>query len=87
MLKTSDLHVTETRALMTPEQLKSELPITEAAAQVVAETRDRIRKILRQEDNHRLLVIVGPCSIHDIKAAREYGEKLMPLREELKDKL
>ena len=87
MLKTSDLHVTETRALMTPEQLKSELPITEAAAQVVAETRDRIRKILRQEDNHRLLVIVGPCSIHDIKAAREYGEELMPLREELKDKL
>ena len=88
MLKTSDLHVIETRALMTPEQLKSELPITETAAQVVAETRDRIRKILRQEDDHhRLLVIVGPCSIHDIKAAREYGEKLMILREELKDKL
>ena len=87
MLKTSDLHVIETRALMTPEQLKSELPITEAASQVVAETRDRIRKILRQEDDDRLLVIVGPCSIHDIKAAREYGEKLMPLREELKDKL
>ena len=87
MLKTSDLHVIETRALMTPEQLKSELPITEAASQVVAETRDRIRKILRQEDDDRLLVIVGPCSIHDIKAAREYGEKLMPLREELKNKL
>ena len=87
MLKTSDLHVTETRALMTPEHLKAELPITEAAAQVVAETRDRIRKILRQDDGDRLLVIVGPCSIHDIKAAREYGEKLMPLREELKDKL
>ena len=87
MLKTSDLHVTETRALMTPEQLRSELPITEAAAQVVAETRDRIRKILRQEDDDRLLVIVGPCSIHDIKAAHEYGEKLRSLREELKDKL
>jgi 3-deoxy-7-phosphoheptulonate synthase len=86
MFRTSDLHVVETRALMTPDQLKSEFPMTDRAAEVVATTRERIRKILRQED-HRLLVIVGPCSVHDVKAAREYAEKLAVLRHELKDRL
>jgi 3-deoxy-7-phosphoheptulonate synthase len=86
MHKTSDLHVVETRTLMTPGSLKAELPITEAAAALVAGTRDRIRQILRGEDD-RILVIVGPCSVHDVKAAREYGEKLLPLRQKLQDKL
>ncbi|MBD2326494.1 3-deoxy-7-phosphoheptulonate synthase [Alkalinema sp. FACHB-956] len=86
MHKTSDLHVVDTRALMTPAKLKAEFPITEAAAALVADTRDRIRQILRKEDD-RLLVIVGPCSIHDVGAALEYGEKLLKLREALADKL
>lgn len=71
---------------MTPAKLKSEYPITESAAALVAQTRDRIRQILRKEDD-RLLVIVGPCSIHDVNAAYEYGEKLLKLRKELEDKL
>jgi 3-deoxy-7-phosphoheptulonate synthase len=86
MYKTNDLHVVETRALTSPAALKSELPITEAASSVVAETRERICHILSGRDK-RLLVIVGPCSIHDVKAAYEYGEKLAFLREQLKDKL
>ncbi len=86
MFRTSDLHVVETRALMTPDQLKAEFPMTDKAAEVVATTRERIRKILRQEDD-RLLVIVGPCSVHDVKAAREYAEKLSVLRHELRDQL
>jgi 3-deoxy-7-phosphoheptulonate synthase len=86
MFRTSDLHVVETRALMTPDQLKDEFPLTDKAAEVVATTRERIRKILRQEDD-RLLVIVGPCSVHDVKAAREYAEKLSVLRHELKGQL
>lgn len=86
MLRTSDLHVIETRALMTPEQLKSEFPMTEKASEVVTTAREKIRRILRQED-HRLLVIVGPCSVHDVKAAREYAEKLSVLRHELRDQL
>ena len=86
MYKTSDLHVTETRALITPDTLKAELPITETASDVVALTRDRIRKILRQEDD-RLLVVVGPCSIHDVNAGMEYAHKLAPLRDRLQDKL
>lgn len=86
MYKTNDLHVVETRTLITPSTLKTELPISEAAAALVADTRDRIRQILRQEDD-RLLVIVGPCSVHDVNAALEYSEKLLKLRHELRDKL
>jgi 3-deoxy-7-phosphoheptulonate synthase len=86
MHNTSDLHVVETRALTAPATLKSDIPITETAAELVAQTRDRIRQILRKEDD-RLLVIVGPCSIHDVNAAMEYGEKLAPLRRELEDRL
>lgn len=86
MHKTADLHVVETRPLLSPAFIHGELPITETAADLVAITRDRIRNILRGEDN-RLLVIVGPCSIHDVAAAHEYGEKLAILRAELKDYL
>ncbi|NJN30603.1 MAG: 3-deoxy-7-phosphoheptulonate synthase [Synechococcales cyanobacterium RM1_1_8] len=86
MRRTSDLHVVETRSLMTPASIHSEYPLTDEAAKLVGDTRDRIRNILRHED-HRLLVIVGPCSIHDVKAAHEYGHKLLALREELEQQL
>jgi 3-deoxy-7-phosphoheptulonate synthase len=66
--------------------LHFENPITEAAATLVSDTRDRIRNIMQNEDQ-RLLVIVGPCSVHDVKAAYEYGEKLVALRKELEDDL
>jgi 3-deoxy-7-phosphoheptulonate synthase len=86
MPKTSDLHVLETRPLISPALLHDELPITPAASTLVANTRDRIWNIMRNEDR-RLLVIVGPCSVHDIEAAYEYGQKLVALREELEDDL
>lgn len=86
MSKTFDLHVVETRPLLTPEELDQKFPLTEEAADLVVNTRQNIRQILKGEDT-RLLVIVGPCSIHDVNAAYEYGEKLIKLREELKDKL
>ncbi|MDX2217356.1 MAG: 3-deoxy-7-phosphoheptulonate synthase [Oculatellaceae cyanobacterium bins.114] len=86
MRRTSDLHVVETRPLLAPATLHAELPITEKAAALVGETRDRIRNILSGADP-RLLVIVGPCSIHDVNAAFEYGEKLTALRQELEDDL
>lgn len=86
MHKTYDLHVVETRPLISPSTLHHELPITETAATLISETRDRIRNILRHEDP-RLLVIVGPCSVHDVKAAYEYGQQLIALREELSDRL
>ncbi|ASC70502.1 Phospho-2-dehydro-3-deoxyheptonate aldolase [Halomicronema hongdechloris C2206] len=86
MHKTQDLHVVETRPLVSPALLHHELPMSEKAAALVADTRDRIRTILYNED-HRLLVIVGPCSVHDVKAAYEYGQKLAELRQELADRL
>ncbi|UBF29737.1 3-deoxy-7-phosphoheptulonate synthase [Kovacikia minuta CCNUW1] len=86
MRKTYDLHVVETRPLLSPAYIHSELPISEKAATVVSETRDRIRNILQGNDQ-RLLMIVGPCSIHDVNAALEYGEKLARLRTELEDQL
>ncbi|HHP7230297.1 MAG TPA: 3-deoxy-7-phosphoheptulonate synthase, partial [Xenococcaceae cyanobacterium] len=86
MKNTSDLHVTETRPLLSPAFIKSEFPLTEPAATLVTQTRDRIREILSGKD-HRLLVIVGPCSIHDVEAAKEYGARLARLRQELHQEL
>ena len=85
-LKTSDLHVVETCPLLAPVEVKAELPITNTIAKVVSEARARIRNILSGSD-HRLLVVVGPCSIHDVKAAREYAEKLASFRDGVNDAL
>ncbi len=86
MQKTYDLHVVETRPLISPALLHHELPIAEAATDLVANTRAHIRNIMCNEDR-RLLVVVGPCSVHDIQAAYEYGQKLVTLRKELEDDL
>ena len=85
-LKTSDLHVVETCPLLAPVEVKAELPITNAIAKVVSDARARIRNILNGSDR-RLLVVVGPCSIHDVKAAREYAEKLAKFRDGVGDAL
>ena len=66
MRPTQNLHVKELTRLLTPRALKTELPASEATNETVATSRERIQNILRQEDP-RLLVVVGPCSIHDIK--------------------
>jgi 3-deoxy-7-phosphoheptulonate synthase len=86
MYQTQDLHIVETRPLVSPALLHHEFPMTDEAAMVVAETRDRIRNILYNEDR-RLLVIVGPCSVHDVDAAYDYGRKLSSLRHELSGQL
>jgi len=86
MQQTHDLHVVETRPLVSPALLHHEFPITPEAAQLVAEARDRIRHILYNEDR-RLLVIVAPCSVHDIDAAYDYGQRLVNLRHELSGQL
>ena len=86
MRRTADLHVLETLPLLSPDNLRNELPMTERAADTVANARDAIRGLLNGGDQ-RLLVIVGPCSIHDLDAAREYARLLMPLRVALADRL
>src|ERR1700727_2153196 len=72
---TDDLRITWTKVVLPPAFLEEELPITEAASATVFKARNEIINILNAKDS-RLLVVVGPCSIHDTKAAREYAELL-----------
>src|SRR5918994_561548 len=76
--ETDDLRITQVRPLIPPAILLEEIPISERASNVVASTRDAIADVLKGRDA-RLVVIVGPCSIHDPRAALEYAERLKPL--------
>lgn len=86
MRQLHDLNIHSTTVLMTPEELKKKIPMTEQAAQAVEKGREQIKNILDRKDP-RLFVVVGPCSIHDVKAAREYGKRLKALALELQDTL
>jgi 3-deoxy-7-phosphoheptulonate synthase len=86
MYRTQDLHVKEIVRLSTPRELKAQTPSREAVNATVARSRERVIRILRQEDP-RLLVVIGPCSIHDEKSALEYAEKLNVLRKEFADRM
>ena len=83
---TDDLRIRELKELATPEQVMRELPRTLTATRVVLAARNAIHAILNGNDE-RLLVVVGPCSIHDPEAAVDYAEKLATLRERLADRL
>ncbi len=83
---TDDLRISAIKTLSSPETVLSDLPITEAASKTVFDTRQAIYRLLDNQDD-RLLVIIGPCSIHDPAAALEYANWLKPLMDELKDDL
>ena len=70
--------------LITPGELKSKLPISAAAAATIETGRETIQNILNRKDP-RIIVVVGPCSIHDIEAAKEYAHRLAELAEEIKE--
>ncbi len=84
--KTDDLRISGLQEVLPPEELHREYPISEAASDTVHSARLAIHKILQGESD-RLLVIVGPCSIHDTEAGREYAALLKPLMDELVDDL
>ena len=84
--QTDDVRVLEIKKLISPEELLTEAPITEAAAKNVFETRQAIHRVLHGADD-RLLVIIGPCSIHDVAAAKEYAQQLQEARRHLEDQL
>jgi 3-deoxy-7-phosphoheptulonate synthase len=86
MQKTSDINVVETRALPSPAQLLTELPKTDAQAEFIARTRREIHRLIFTDDK-RFLLIVGPCSIHDLKAGREYATRLAALAREVSDRV
>jgi len=70
--KTEDIHIQWTNVVLPPVFLEEEQPVTEAASETIFGSRREITEILSGQDS-RLVVLVGPCSIHDTKAAREYG--------------
>lgn len=86
MENTDNLRIKEIKPVANPIDLLNALPITAAAAKTVSQARQDTHKILHGEDD-RLLVVVGPCSIHDTKAAREYADWLLKLRHEFADTL
>jgi 3-deoxy-7-phosphoheptulonate synthase len=86
MFKTQDLHVREIVRLPSPKAVKAAFPASPEAVATVATSRERLIRILRQEDP-RLLVVVGPCSIHDQRSALEYAHRLNGLRQELADRM
>ena len=77
-------HISSEKVLITPMQLKQQIPLSEQGTNYIAEARQTISDIIHGKD-HRLLVVTGPCSIHDIKSAKEYALKLKELHEQLKD--
>jgi len=83
---TQDLRITGVRPLIPPAILIEELPIGESASDLVADTRLAIAQVIRGVDP-RLVVIVGPCSIHDTVGAREYAEKLKVLADRYRESL
>jgi len=83
---TDDLRICGTKEVIAPVQVHTEMPISEAAAQTTALARQDIHKILAGLDD-RLVVVVGPCSIHDPIAAHEYARLLKVIKDELEDDL
>ncbi len=83
---TDDLRILETKEVLAPIQVHDEISITDNAAQTTLNARNEIHNILTGEDD-RLLVIVGPCSIHNPKAAVEYAGKLKVVKDQLNDDL
>ena len=80
--RTDDLRIKEIKELTPPSHVLREFGLTEKAAKTVSETRQEIHRVLHGADD-RLVVIAGPCSIHDVKAAKEYAARLAGLRQKL----
>jgi 3-deoxy-7-phosphoheptulonate synthase len=86
MYQTDDVRINRVKELLPPVAVLEKFPATEVAASTTYQARKAISNILNDKDD-RLLVVVGPCSIHDTEAALEYGKKLKVLRDELSDQL
>ena len=82
----TNINVLTLDPLPTPNEVRRQLPLDDAKSRVVAEGRASIANILDHRDP-RLFVVVGPCSIHDLKAAREYADRLLALNEKVADQI
>jgi 3-deoxy-7-phosphoheptulonate synthase len=81
-----NINIEPPEILITPAQLKREIPLSEKAREVISQGRTEIENVLERKD-HRVIVVVGPCSIHDLKAAQEYAVRLKALAEKVSDTL
>jgi 3-deoxy-7-phosphoheptulonate synthase len=81
-----NVNVASQDILITPDRLKADIPLTDAAARTVTKGRQTINSILDRKD-HRLFIVVGPCSIHDVEAAKDYARRLKGLSDRVKDTL
>ncbi|MCG9649221.1 3-deoxy-7-phosphoheptulonate synthase AroG [Vibrio brasiliensis] len=86
MFQTDDVRINKVKELLPPVAVLEKFPATESASSTTFRSREAISNILKGDDD-RLLVIIGPCSIHDPEAAIEYGKRLKVLRDELGDRL
>jgi 3-deoxy-7-phosphoheptulonate synthase len=84
--RTYNVNVISQDLLMTPAEIKQRLPITPKAEEFVLQSRETLQRILDRQDP-RLFVVVGPCSIHDLRAARDYAQRLKQLAEAVSDTL
>jgi len=84
--KTDDLRITSTQVLREPEELIEKIPVSSDVAETVSNARKEVSAILTDDDD-RVVVVVGPCSIHDPDAAREYAEKLVVLKQKYQNEL
>lgn len=82
----SNINISDEQVLITPQELKNKIPLSDNARQFIQQSRQTISNIIHKAD-HRLLIVCGPCSIHDIDAAKEYAKRLKVISEDLKDQL
>ncbi len=82
----NDINIVDEQILITPDQLKEKLPLSDNAKAFIKQSRQTIADIIHKRD-HRLLVVCGPCSIHDLDAAKNYAQRFKKLAEEVSDQL
>lgn len=85
-MQLENLNIAAHEVLITPQEMKQRLPVSELVSEQIASARNAVADILRGDD-HRLIVVVGPCSIHDVAAGREYAERLKALSQRVDDNL
>ncbi|MBN2739083.1 MAG: 3-deoxy-7-phosphoheptulonate synthase [Spirochaetales bacterium] len=86
MKNTDNLNIAHVKTLMSPKELKDQLPINDESSETVYKSREVLRKILRREDK-RVIGIIGPCSIHDLEASLDYARRLRELGKKVSDKI
>ncbi len=82
----SNVNIMDEQVLITPNELKAKIPLSDKARKFIQQSRQTIADIIHKKD-HRMLIVCGPCSIHDVEAAKEYAKRLKNLSAQLDDQL